>query len=244
MSLLALKPADIVRFWSNVTTEHTDKCWLWRGRSRHEFGYGQLSVRGTSIAASRIAYQLVYGEIPDGLVVRHTCDNPPCCNPLHLITGTPQDNTKDRCIRGRTVRGEGVWHKVKITEADVMRIRATPRSEWSALAKELGISRNTIVSAAIGESWKHLPNALPRPGRYTHMTLDPEKVSYIRTCGLSDTFLAKRYGTTAAVVRLARIGETWSHVSTPPDRKRRESGGGRVRASEARLRALDSMGKP
>jgi hypothetical protein len=37
------------------------------------------------------------------MVIRHKCDNPPCCNPKHLIIGTHSDNAKDRVRRGRDV---------------------------------------------------------------------------------------------------------------------------------------------
>lgn len=153
-----LKPIDVVRFWSNVQTGDVDACWEWRaGRSRD--GYGCFSLKGKPLPASRVAYAIVYGPI-GGAVVRHTCDNPPCCNPRHLITGTPRDNTMDRNIRGRTTKGSDV-HTAKLTEADVIALRAAPRSEWPSIAKRLGRPYVTIYSAAIGRSWKHLPNAAP-----------------------------------------------------------------------------------
>jgi hypothetical protein len=41
------------------------------------------------------------GPIPDGMLVLHTCDNPPCVNPDHLYLGTWKDNMQDRIKRGR-----------------------------------------------------------------------------------------------------------------------------------------------
>src|SRR5688572_13651583 len=120
MSLYVLAPLDYVRFWSNVQTGDIDACWPWLAGCG-EAGHGLFSLKGKNVIASRIAYQMAFGEIPDGLLVRHKCDNPPCCNPRHLETGTTQDNTMDRNVRGRTNRGEGVWHKVRLKEADVLR---------------------------------------------------------------------------------------------------------------------------
>ncbi|MED4262025.1 HNH endonuclease signature motif containing protein [Priestia aryabhattai] len=40
-------------------------------------------------------------EIPDGMVVRHKCDNSKCCNPHHLEIGTQYDNVQDAVKRGR-----------------------------------------------------------------------------------------------------------------------------------------------
>ena len=35
------------------------------------------------------------------MVVMHTCDNPACCNPLHLRLGTTADNVADKWAKGR-----------------------------------------------------------------------------------------------------------------------------------------------
>lgn len=54
-----------------------------------------------SLRAHRVAYWLTTGEWPADHVVRHTCDNPPCVNPAHLLLGTHSDNTQDKMDRGR-----------------------------------------------------------------------------------------------------------------------------------------------
>lgn len=97
--------------YSGLTTEerldsHIDKrgpsdCWEWTGNRDHK-GYGrfQLETR-TSDRAHRVTYRFKNGQIPEGLIVRHKCDNPPCCNPAHLELGTVQDNVMDRNKRQR-----------------------------------------------------------------------------------------------------------------------------------------------
>lgn len=97
------------RFWSKVdASAGPDACWPWLG-GRKAKGYGTFFIRrdppgrhGKLIqtTAHRMAYQLTNGAIDDGLVVRHTCDNPPCCNPAHLIPGTIADNSRDAMERG------------------------------------------------------------------------------------------------------------------------------------------------
>jgi hypothetical protein len=77
-----------------------DDCWPWRG-TRDSHGYGVASIVGKQQKAHRISYEAYKGAIPAGLFVRHTCDNPPCCNPHHLLVGTPRDNMDDKVQRGR-----------------------------------------------------------------------------------------------------------------------------------------------
>ena len=81
----------------------SDGCWEWRG-DRNELGYGRLTLvrKGLDKArVHRIMFERYFGPIPDGSVVRHKCDNPPCCNPDHLELGTMAENMADMIERGR-----------------------------------------------------------------------------------------------------------------------------------------------
>jgi hypothetical protein len=71
-------------------------CWEYAG-ARFQSGYANLS----SVPAHRIVWAHHNGPIPDSLVIRHTCDNPPCVNPGHLLVGTVRDNIGDMVERGR-----------------------------------------------------------------------------------------------------------------------------------------------
>lgn len=88
------------RFW--VRVEKSDGCWLWTG-SRMTHGYGVLTVNGRPIGAHRYSYSIANGPIADDVVIRHSCDNPPCVNPAHLLAGTQTDNVHDMLERGRHV---------------------------------------------------------------------------------------------------------------------------------------------
>lgn len=93
------------RIWERIDYDDDDpgRCWEWQGRTDPK-GYGKLFfIRpGRSMLAHRYVYQEIHGPIPKGQQVRHTCDNPPCCNPAHLVLGTPADNQNDMRERGRS----------------------------------------------------------------------------------------------------------------------------------------------
>jgi hypothetical protein len=79
-------------------------CLEYNGARSH--GYGSIRVvvgAGVyrSLQVHKLIYETHFGPVPEGLVVRHTCDNPPCCNPEHLLIGTHKDNTNDMIERGR-----------------------------------------------------------------------------------------------------------------------------------------------
>lgn len=81
-------------------TVTADGCWEWQG-ARLPKGYGRIGIDGSVQLVHRVMYTLDQGQIPEGLHVLHSCDNPPCCNPGHLRAGTPSDNMLDAVERGR-----------------------------------------------------------------------------------------------------------------------------------------------
>jgi hypothetical protein len=96
--LAGLPLAD--RMLISVGRSEPNECWPWKGRVSST-GYGTIKHRGRTLKAHRVAYEMANGPIPDGLVVMHICDNPPCCNPNHLRLGTVADNNNDRDQKGR-----------------------------------------------------------------------------------------------------------------------------------------------
>lgn len=81
------------RFWAKVNKKGDNECWEWIAAKNNK-GYGQFRIGGVSKSTHRISYIIHKGEMPDGLMICHTCNNPTCINPNHLYAGTGKDNMK------------------------------------------------------------------------------------------------------------------------------------------------------
>lgn len=92
---------DKKRFYSKVAkTDDLNQCWEWMGYKCKE-GYGRIGWKSkASTLAHRAAYVIATGD-NTSLLICHRCDNPSCCNPHHLFTGTDKDNSNDRDAKGR-----------------------------------------------------------------------------------------------------------------------------------------------
>lgn len=118
------------RFWPKVRVGNHDECWPWLA-AKTESGYGTLSFgRGTMLKAHRVAFYLHYGFWPEP-VARHSCDNTPCCNPLHLVPGTMADNNLDCKARGRRPSGDAHWNS------------SLPQETWGLVIAESLLCRVT-----------------------------------------------------------------------------------------------------
>lgn len=152
------------RYWPRV--RQSDGCWEWTGKKTGD-GYGCFIFHEKQVAAHRVSWEIHFGPIPDGLLVLHRCDNPPCSRPDHLFLGTNSDNARDREAKGRGYKGPGgtLPHKQgsahgrsKLTEDQVVTIRSLRKSgaTYAQLAKMFGVGGQTIQKAATGLTWRHV----------------------------------------------------------------------------------------
>ena len=124
----------------------------------NNMGYGQVRIKGKTLLAHRVSYA-TYNNVSlasmEGLVVRHTCDNPKCINPNHLIIGTQLDNMKDKVSRGRQAYNEAHWNtKLSSESVDWIRKNCIKRHKTLGcipVAKKFGVSPSLIKAILRGE---------------------------------------------------------------------------------------------
>ena len=127
-------------------------CWEWKGARSVRGGYGFLAVgvsrNGTShpMLAHRAAFQIWNGTIPEGALISHRCDNPPCINPAHLISGSYKENSQDATDRKLIRIGERSGLS-KLSDGDVIEIRrayAIGNTSQLKLADRFGVSQSVV----------------------------------------------------------------------------------------------------
>ena len=151
-------PLD-VRFWQRVDRHGKDECWPWKGMVNQR-GRARLLEHGKLVIASHVAWFLHHGRWPASQqVVRHSCDNPGCLNPGHLLLGTQADNVADMMNRGRHRPVFGEKHpRAKLTDENVrvIRVLLADGEPKLRIASRFGISRHAIQRIAWGRGWRHV----------------------------------------------------------------------------------------
>lgn len=139
-----------------------DECIEWSG-AKSSNGYGKVSSGGKVVLATRYAKAYADGiEIPPRTTVcRHTCDNPPCVNPNHLLWGTMKENAKDSFDRERAAVGNRLPQS-KMTPELVVEARAY-FLEVRSLKKtreRYNLAINPCRQMLLGHTWAHVPGAI------------------------------------------------------------------------------------
>lgn len=163
--------------------EPNSGCLLWAGSALPR-GYGRVSYRGRQIYAHRLAYELHYGPIADGLDVCHRCDTPACINPEHLFAGTPRENMQDAVAKGRIQSGARHWTQ-----------RMPER----------------ITQCGDRNGSRTRPEARPRGERHGRRTLTAAQVEQIRTLigSAPQKAIAARFGVAQTTISRIATRRLW-----------------------------------
>ena len=140
--MVELTKEDIVRFESKYVKGGEDECWEF---SSETFSLRRPGIQRKTYSPYRISWIIANKQqIPEGKIVCHHCDNPPCVNSKHLYAGTHVDNNNDTVNRNRATRVLGEqcsWSK--LTAEKVIAIRKSESSQ-ADLAAEHGVSQSHI----------------------------------------------------------------------------------------------------
>lgn len=117
-------------------------------------GYVRVHRHGKDLRGSRYIWSEVNdAQIPEGMVIMHSCDNPRCINPDHLRPGTIQENIADKIAKGRSkiaIRGP------RLNKEQAYYIKFISNETYKSLAEKFGVSIGVINGIKIGRTWKWL----------------------------------------------------------------------------------------
>lgn len=136
---------DLKRFKEGFREVAEVECWNW-SKAKSGAGYGLCYINQEVVLAHRVAWALHHAkEIPEGMVIRHSCDNPACVNPAHLVVGSQRDNIRDAIQRGRW-SAPPIFHgerhpMAKLTDAERAFI-ASSSEPIEDIVSRFGITRN------------------------------------------------------------------------------------------------------
>lgn len=146
------------RFWLGVDKRGDNECWNWQRSCRQ--GYGALKAGRSIVSCHRLSYVMHYGEPEECMLICHTCDNRLCCNPNHLVAGSPRQNVVDAIDRKRMVAYKGDQHPQARYSDEFVRavwyIRQMTGWGASRIEKQLQMKRGSLRKIIERRTYQHL----------------------------------------------------------------------------------------
>jgi hypothetical protein len=140
-----IKLPTILRFRKFFKKGNENDCWEWKGCISSS-GYGTFHTNIGMMLAHRVSWTIYNGEIPEGLLVLHKCDNRVCINPNHLSIGDQSNNINDMYNKHR-------HSNRKLSDDDILFIRASKDNQLK-LAAKFGVSQGNISMIKSGKTFK------------------------------------------------------------------------------------------
>jgi hypothetical protein len=145
-----MSPEAVKRFWKNVDfPSEEEACWMWTGHVSAR--YGSFRVKGKNYRAHRLAFELLVGPIPEGLVIDHLCRTPLCVNPTHMEPVTQAENlrraptavatinaSKTHCVNGHELNGRNVFITTRTDGTQRRNCRACKVAAQAAWKERVG----------------------------------------------------------------------------------------------------------
>lgn len=134
------------------------ECWNVISHAPNNKGYIRIMRNSISYQAHRYVWKKVYGSIPKGLCVLHSCDNRKCINPEHLFLGTDADNMKDMDLKGRRACGEN-HGRAELKNKEIIQIKKLLKEEkytQTAIASFFNISDSHISNIKANRTWGYI----------------------------------------------------------------------------------------
>lgn len=132
-------------------------CWPWHG-STNAHGYGRTRYVFGAHAdtyAHRVAWAFMHqGTVaPAGYEVTHEpCDNPPCCNPSHLVLAPHAHHQARMAQTGRANR-QGVPRKLSVAKVQRMRELMNRGLSQREIARVMDVSQPMVSKVLTGQAW-------------------------------------------------------------------------------------------
>lgn len=218
---MELTGTQVSGFWDKVAMSSPDNCWPWTAGQVGGTGYGKVTINNVTYRAHRVAYMLGNGDIPAGMVVRHTCNNPICVNPRHLILGIFKDNSQDMVRAGNSQFGTRNY-AAKLTDQQVSAAREAVAhgATITSQAEKYHVTPAAMSRAVTGEGWKHVATPVPPPRQKPHNRVLTAELVYELRCrhihdGETVSALSREIGVSVDTMHKAIKGKNWKNVPMP-----------------------------
>jgi hypothetical protein len=115
-------------------------CWLWQG-AKLRSGHGVVKVQSKAKMAYRIFFMFFVGPIAEGLQLHHTCENPACVNPQHLLAVTPGQHARlhAKLDFQKAAEIRRLYHQEGLTQKDI--------------ADRFGVDQTTVSCVVTNRTW-------------------------------------------------------------------------------------------